>query len=105
MLDKEVIIMGVTKKQFSPLVGISPRSSQRNAASRLSPQQSEHMLMIIDTLAKGEEYFGEREKALQWLKSPSPAFNGQPPISLFDTVTGIKAVSDTINKLAHGMTA
>lgn len=108
MIETATDLLEMKKAEFSPLIGLNIRSMQRKkktAEQRLSPQQSEHTLMIIELLAQGESYFGDRQICLKWLNQPNVAFGEVAPVDLFDTVAGIEAVSDTLNRLAHGFTA
>lgn len=104
MLDKAASLMGVNKKYFISLIGRGTGNTYSKLGC-LSPQQSERMLMIIDVLAQAEQYHGHRDIALQWLNNPCPLFNNDTPLTLLDTAIGIKLVSESLNRLSHGMTA
>jgi putative toxin-antitoxin system antitoxin component (TIGR02293 family) len=72
---------------------------------RLSPNQGESMLMIIEVLAQAEQYYGNNAAALKWLNTPNLQLYNETPLNYLDTVIGIKLVSEELNKLSHGMTA
>lgn len=98
--------LGIHQKLFIPLIGGSVRSFQRKKdTDRLTPQQTEHTLAILNILAEAEDYFGDRESALTWIKTNKVAFANQSPLDYCDTMSGIDYVLDEINKLKHGMTA
>ncbi|OUS28062.1 hypothetical protein A9Q98_07935 [Thalassotalea sp. 42_200_T64] len=108
MMDKATVILGVSTKEFVPMLGMNIRSFQRNKkneAWRLTPLQSEQALKITELVAQANNYFGDHEIALKWLNTPSNAFAKKCPIDLLDTSAGIEAVSEKINALAYGMTA
>lgn len=108
MLEKASQLLGMDQIQFAELIGLNTHSFRRNRHSedyRLPAKQSEHTLMIIDVLVQAERYFGERELVQKWLNEPNTTFGTASPISLLDTVTGIKTVSETLIRMAHGMTA
>lgn len=105
-IDAATDALQVNQKFFIPLIGGNVRSFQRKSAEdRMSPQQSEHTLAILTLVAEAESYFGNREKALNWMKSKKLAFGNQSPLDYCDTMTGIEFVADEINKLKYGMTA
>ena len=100
--------IGVTEIALLKLVGFSSRTLQRQRKTpqkRLTASQSEHILYLKDLFNQGAKYFESPEIMRLWLQEPSHAFGNQTPLSYCDTITGIKEVSNTINKLAHGMTA
>ena len=108
MLDKATDLLGLTTKEFVPMLGMNVRSFQRNKKDltwRLNPLQSEQALKITELVAHANNYFGDHDVALKWLKTPNNAFSKKRPIELLDTSAGIEAVSDKINALAYGMTA
>jgi len=105
-VDKATQELHITKQELASLIGYSQRSLQRKkAGDRLSPAHTEHLLAIVEVMAEATRYFGDREKALIWLKTPSLAFGGKPPYSLLDTMSGVEFVSDRLNRLKYGMTA
>lgn len=108
MMDKATLMLGLTSKEFLPMLGMNVRSFQRNKKDkswRLNPLQSEQALKITELVAFADDYFGDHDVTLKWLNTPSNAFSKKRPIELLDTSTGIEAVLDKINLLAYGMTA
>ncbi|MCR9662913.1 MbcA/ParS/Xre antitoxin family protein [Vibrio parahaemolyticus] len=71
----------------------------------LSLTASEHALMFADMVKEVDEYFGDRDATLHWLKKPSLVFENETPLSLCDTKTGIILVTEEINSLKYGYTA
>lgn len=106
VVEKATVALDIKQKIFIPLIGGSVRSFQRKKAEdRMNPQQSEHTLAILNLVAEAEDYFGDRAKALAWMKAKKLAFGNQAPLDYCDTMTGIEFVADEINKLKYGMTA
>ena len=74
MMDKATDILGLTTKEFVPMLGMNIRSFQRNKkddAWRLNPLQSEQALKITELVAQANNYFGDHDVALKWLNTPS----------------------------------
>jgi hypothetical protein len=58
---------------------------------------------LVDVLARAIEVFGEREKALQWLRTPVRSLGDKTPISLLGTPEGLARVLDTLGRVEHGV--
>ena len=63
---------------------------------------SEEILDMIRLYRQAIEVFGNKELAIEWIKSPVPALSGDTPESLLDTFTGRKWVSDVLRKIEYG---
>lgn len=69
----------------------------------LSGRDSELVLAIIEILDFGLEVFnGETEKFQRWLLKPNISLGNLSPISLFDSMTGIQEVRNSLNRLEYG---
>jgi hypothetical protein len=58
---------------------------------------------IVDVTARAIEVFGNREKALRWLKTPVRSLGDRTPISLLNSPDGITQVQDTLGQVEHGI--
>ena len=67
MLYEAARLMGLNKKHVILLIGKASGSTSLKSVCRLSPNQSERMLMIIEVLAQAEEYYGNNAAALKCL--------------------------------------
>lgn len=69
----------------------------------LSGRDSEVVLVLTELLDFGLEVFNnEAEKFQRWLKKPNISLGGATPESLFDSLTGIQEVRNSLNRLEHG---
>ena len=59
--------------------------------------------MTADVLARAIEVFGEREKALRWLRTPVRSLGDKTPISLLHSPEGLSRVQDTLGQIEHGV--
>ncbi|KVX03045.1 antitoxin Xre/MbcA/ParS toxin-binding domain-containing protein [Shewanella frigidimarina] len=105
MLDEAAKLMGLNKKHVISLIGKGPGNTSLKFGCRLSPNQSERMLMIIEVLAHTEQYHGNNAAALKWLNTSNVQLYNETPLNYLDTVIGIRLVSEELIKLSHGMTA
>ena len=69
----------------------------------LSGRDSEVVLILTELLDFGVEVFNnETEKFQRWLKKPNISLGGVTPVSLFDSLTGIQEVRNSLNRLEYG---
>jgi len=69
----------------------------------LSGRDSEVVLVLIELLDFGLDVFNnEIEKFQRWLKKPNISLGGATPESLFDSLTGIQEVKNSLNRLEYG---
>ena len=69
----------------------------------LNGRDSEIILMLTELMDFGLEVFNnESEKFQRWLKKPNIALGNVKPESLFDSVTGIQEVKNSLNRLEYG---
>lgn len=97
--------LGSRPDEVAKLLGTTEKQLLRNRTGRLSCRQSDHLCWMITTFSDLSRYEGGDEKAQKWLHQASLQFGGEAPLSYFDTVSGIMAVSEAINCLRYGMTA
>jgi hypothetical protein len=53
-------------------------------------------LRVSSISARAGEVFGNRDKALEWLQTPSPALNGATPLDAIETESGCQEVEDIL---------
>ena len=58
-----------------------------------------------ELLARAIQCFGNRDKALDWLRTPHPAFDGEAPLERAHDPEGYQAVLDEIGRIEHGIFA
>lgn len=69
----------------------------------LSGRDSEVVLVLTEILDFGLDVFNnETEKFQRWLKKPNISLGGVPPQSLFDSLTGIQEVKNSLNRIEYG---
>lgn len=69
----------------------------------LAGKDSEQVLILTELLDFGIDVFNnETEKFQRWLKKPNISLGGVTPESLFDSLTGIQEVKNSLNRLEYG---
>ncbi len=92
-------------KQFLSIIGIpqTTYNKKKREKDHLNGRESEVVLLLTELLDFGVEVFNnERDKFHRWLKKPNISLGGVKPESLFDTVTGIQEVKNSLNRLEYG---
>ncbi len=59
-------------------------------------------MRIVSTLAEAADIFGDDATAIAWLKTPSLALNGEPPLELMSSDPGVKMVRDELSRIRFG---
>ena len=95
----------VPAKTMLKVAGISQRTLERRAGSRLSPEQSDRLVRIARVIDFAEESIGTRSQALAWMNMPNRSLGGSRPIDELDTDAGAKRVETTLGRLREGVVA
>jgi putative toxin-antitoxin system antitoxin component (TIGR02293 family) len=108
---KQVLIDFINKFSFSlqdisKIFHVSERTLQRYSNNeKLNPELSERMLMLSDLYKKGSFVFGSDENFNDWMRTTSPVFNNNTPLSYLDTSFGFQLIHDELGKIEHGIFA
>ncbi len=68
----------------------------------MTSHSSEEMLDTIRLYRQTIHTFENKEKALEWIKTPLPALAGDSPENLFDTFEGRQWVAQVLRKIEYG---
>lgn len=95
---------GLTFSELSALI-ISPRTLQHRKArgEQLSQEEADRVVRVARILAQAEQIFGDREKALQWLRTPDDRMNGRTALSMLDTEIGGRIVEKMLWQIDEGV--
>lgn len=92
-------------KQVLHLLGVPQTTYNKKKKDKdlLTGRDSEVILVLIELLDFGLEVFNnEKEKFQRWLKKPNVSLGSVTPESLFDSLTGIQEVRNSLNRLEYG---
>ena len=92
-------------KQVLHLLGVAQTTYNKKKRDKdlLTGRDSEVILVLTELLDFGLEVFNnEKEKFQRWLKKPNISLGDVTPESLFDSLTGIQEVRNSLNRLEYG---
>ena len=92
-------------KQVLHLFGVPQTTYNKKKRDKdlLNRRDSEAILVLTELLDLGLDVFNnEKEKFQRWLKKPNVSLGGATPESLFDSLTGIQEVRNSLNRLEYG---
>jgi len=81
---------------------LSHRKAKRNPLTR---EESDRAVRVGRILALAEGVFGEKSKALSWLRKPKRCFENRPTLELLSTDAGSRAVEELLYQIDYGMAA
>lgn len=94
---------------LNDLVGIvaTRRTLDRRLAddTPLTPEEGDRFARFAEVLALATHIFGDRERAMTWLRTPKSRLDGAVPLHLMRTHTGTELVTNLLNQGRHGMLA
>lgn len=96
---------GLPVKQVLSLFGLPQTTYNKKKRDKdlLNGRDSEVVLILTELLDFGLDVFNnELEKFQRWLKKPNISLGSATPESLFDSLTGIQEVRNSLNRLEYG---
>jgi putative toxin-antitoxin system antitoxin component (TIGR02293 family) len=96
--------LNLSLSEIATLLPITERTIQRySPKQRFNRVVSEQVLQIAEVAARGAEVFGDREKLLSWINTPSTALGNRTPASLLSSRFGTEMVLDELGRVEHGI--
>lgn len=97
----------LSKTALARLLGIDPGTVDNylKTKKKFSGEIAEKLLKLHRLFALGEELFGSVGEFQDWLKLPSPGLEGQVPMSLLHSNTGIDEIEKQLQRIIHGYVA
>ncbi len=103
VVEKLMRSSGLTLKELASALDLSPRSLQRRRSSgRMARYESDRIYRLARIVAIANEYLGDRERGLRWLKHPNRALGGIVPLAVIDTELGAREVEKILGRIAYG---
>src|SRR2546421_11366287 len=94
---------GLTLKELADALDLSPRSLQRRRRTgRLARYESDRLYRLARIVALADEFLGDHERAIRWLKRPNRALGGVAPVAALDTELGARQVENILGRIAYG---
>jgi putative toxin-antitoxin system antitoxin component (TIGR02293 family) len=101
-----LVQQGVSITEAYSLI-INPRTlkHRRSKKQPLSVEESERVVRVARILATAQAVLGERESALNWLRTPKKRFDGRTPMEMIATEVGGRMVEEMLIQIDEGMFA
>src|SRR5438105_10670083 len=94
---------GLTLKELATALDLSVRSLQRRRRTgRLAQYESDRLYRLARIVALADEFLGDHERAIRWLKRPNRALGGIAPVAALDTELGARQVENILGRIAYG---
>jgi putative toxin-antitoxin system antitoxin component (TIGR02293 family) len=94
---------GLTLKELASALDLSPRSLQRHRRSgRLARYESDRLYRLARIVALADEFLGDHQRAIRWLRRPNRALGGISPVEALDTELGARQVENILGRIAYG---
>jgi putative toxin-antitoxin system antitoxin component (TIGR02293 family) len=79
--------------------------AHRRTIGTLTPEQSDRLSRLLRVIEDAEITFGDRKKAHDWLRRPTPLLDNESPLDRLDTDIGTRQVEMLLGRIAHGIAA
>jgi putative toxin-antitoxin system antitoxin component (TIGR02293 family) len=95
---------GLSAAEVAELV-ISPRTLKHRRARQqaLSQEETGRAVRVARVVSLAAEIFGDREKALLWLRSPHDRLSDRAPLNMLQTESGGRMVESLLWQLDEGI--
>lgn len=97
----------LSKSALAKFLGIDPSTvdNYRKSNKKFTGDSAEKLLKLHRLFALGEELFGSVNEFVDWLHMPSPGLEGQMPVDLLHSITGISEIEKQLQRIIHGYVA
>jgi putative toxin-antitoxin system antitoxin component (TIGR02293 family) len=84
---------------------ISPRTlkHRKSRGEALSEEEADRVLRMARTISQAENVFGNRDKALLWLRTPDDRLGNRTPLSMLRTESGGRLVEEMLWQIDEGV--
>jgi len=101
---KRLAALGLERSEIDEAV-IPARTLQhrRSRREKLTVEESDRVLRMVRVLSNAETVYGDRERALAWMRRANPRLDERTPLSLLKTDTGSRMVEELLVQIDEGM--
>lgn len=99
-----LVSLGLERVEIDAVI-IPQRTLQhrRSRREKLTVEESDRVLRVIRVLSLAESVYGDRKRALEWLRKAHPRLDGRTPLSLLRTDTGSRIVEELLIQIDEGI--
>ncbi len=96
---------GVTKQEINLIAPPRTLAHRRANAESLTVEESDRAVRLARVVAHTESVFGNKDKAMGWLRRPMKRFEGETPIEMLATEVGSRLVEEALVQIDEGFFA
>jgi putative toxin-antitoxin system antitoxin component (TIGR02293 family) len=96
---------GVTKQEIDLVAPPRTLAHRRANAESLTVEESDRAVRLARVVAQTESVFGNKGKAMAWLRQPMKHFEGNTPIEMLATDVGSRLVEEVLVQIDEGFFA
>lgn len=96
---------GVTKQEIDMVAPPRTLAHRRANAESLTVDESDRAVRLARIVAQTESVFGNKDKAMGWLRRPMKRFEGGTPIEMLTTEVGSRLVEEALVQIDEGFFA
>lgn len=96
---------GVTKQEIDLVAPPRTLAHRRANAESLTVEESDRAVRLARVVAQTESVFGNKDKAMAWLRQPMKRFEGNTPIEMLATDVGSRLVEEVLVQIDEGFFA
>ena len=96
---------GVTKQEIDMVAPPRTLAHRRANAESLTIEESDRAVRLARVVAQTESVFGNKDKAMSWLRRPMKRFEGGTPIEMLSTEVGSRLVEEALVQIDEGFFA
>lgn len=96
---------GVTKQEINLIAPSRTLAHRRANAEPLTIEESDRAVRLARVVAQTESVFGNKEKAMGWLRQPMKRFEGRTPIEMLVSDVGSRLVEEALVQIDEGFFA
>ena len=101
---KRLVSLGVQPSEINAvIIPLRTLQHRRSRREKLTVQESDRVLRVIKVISLAECVYGNRERALTWLRKPHSRLQGRAPLSLLGTDAGSRIVEELLVQIDEGM--
>lgn len=103
-LEHLMAAFGLSREDVRNVLLLPSRTlSRRKQQQRLSADESDRLYRLSRTMAHAVEVFGDRGRAVAWMRRANRGLNGAVPLALLNTDIGTRQVDDVLGRIEHGV--
>jgi putative toxin-antitoxin system antitoxin component (TIGR02293 family) len=103
VLDRLVALHVLDPADVSLVVPKTTDQRRKPVRSRLTTEQSDHLVRIVQFTLATARAFGDLDRGKQWLRTASPTFRGLRALDWLRTSVGARVVEQILGRMNHGI--